>query len=600
MPDQCLTPDALKLAPSCLRCIAADTDQLDNAVHRFVRLMACYEVLIKLLSNAAHAILLDDGASQRYCKTVQDRFVDKRPALGDWFHILDVTCQKLGKDGPPWIAANMRWLREESDKDAPVSRLCRHIAIARQPLLTEGPNQRYTALEGLRRIVNLRNAFGHGALTPRFAKRYNTLLAEALEVLVRSLKISETWRFSVPLRYDPADPRRAFVRDPEDADAAPRCIPLGDRTTAPRWELLHVGSSRDSFEDSVCLGPMIVYEGDMGDYIFLNTFEDGEAEYLSYRSGTFDVRPVVSDWREFFGTGVSPSSDEEALPTSITCGTCGAPYSISCPKCGATHSPAPVGSLTSPTVAGAAPSDSAAPIITAPQPVAPREEAKDVLPVAPVPSVAPPTIPPHGPSVRDLVAAFRELGTRPHAPDWMSTLDEWERTLNSLSDELLTQLFAEMAKDVQAADAPDSLLQFLGNLQQRLGFHEEAVSQLCQWSARMPDSKDRKSRYGLALLQWGTQLKADGKAAHKSNLIELGKSKMALAKKVLSESRYKDPKGRTEVLHNVRALSILVDACCRRGEFDEAASFCDEGLKLEPDHQRLNSQRLFIYDTLKR
>jgi pentatricopeptide repeat protein len=562
--------------------------------------MACYEVLIKLLSNAAHAILLDGAPSQRHCKTVQNRFVDKRPALGDWFHILDVSCQKLGKDGPPWIAANMRWLREETDKDAPISRLCHAIAAERQSLPTESPNKRYTALEGLRWIVNLRNAFGHGALTPRFAKRYNTLLAEALNVLVRSLRISDTWRFAVPLRYDPANPRKAFVRDPEDTDAASRSIPLGDRTTAPRWDLLHVGSSRDSFEDSVCLGPMIAYEADMGDYIFLNSYEPGEAEYLSYRSGRFDVGPAANDWREFFGTGVSAPTDDEPLETGITCETCGTPYSITCPKCGAVHSLVQAGPAPLPVVPSPGPPEVTAPTIVAPPPVLPIAEEAIPAAVLPAPVVQPPTIPPPGPSVRDLVAAFRELGARPYPPDWTSTLEEWERTLNPLSDELLTQLFAEMAKEAQTSNAADSLLQFLGNLQQRLGFHEDAVRQLGEWSLKMPDDKYRKSRHGLALLLWGTQLKADGKAAHDSTLIELGKDKLALAKKVLAESLHQEPKVPSEVWHNVRALSILVDACCRRGEFDKAAEYCDEGLKLDRDHPRLNSQRLFIHETLKR
>lgn len=41
-------------------------------------------------------------------------------------------------------------------------------------------------------------------------------------------------------------------------------------------------------------------------------------------------------------------------------------------------------------------------------------------------------------------------------------------------------------------------------------------------------------------------------------------------------------------------------ACCRRGEFQEAAVYCDEGFRLEPENQRLNSQRFFIHETLNR
>ncbi|HMN39470.1 MAG TPA: hypothetical protein PKE29_01400 [Phycisphaerales bacterium] len=571
MPDQCLTPEALKMCPTCLKSIATDSDQLDDSVHRFVRLMACYEVVIKLLGNAAHAVHIERSLNQSYCVDFENAFVQNRPSLGTWLGIVRQHSGYLARSGPAWLAVSMKWLREPGRKNSVLSRLSKYIGAVRQTLPSDGPIQAYSGLDCLGQVVYLRNAFSHGALTPRFAERYNDLLTAALEEYVLGLQIGSNWKFAVPLRYDPSDPTHAFVMNPEAPDSAPRSIPLGDRSTKPRWHSLYVGDSLDSFEDCVRLGPMMRYERTLRDYVFLNTYGDGEAEFLSYRSGDFDVRPASHDWREFFGLVLSVPAEVAPDATSV-----------------------PAASV--PTVA---PPPTPAPAVSATP--APEVEPKALQAIAPDPKSQSTTpLVPAGPSIRDILAAFVELGRRAHAPDWGHTLDEWERMLTPFSDETLQQLFAEMKAHAQSAQGVDSLLLFLGNLQQRLGFHEDAAAQFKELVDKDPESNDRRSRYGCALLLWGNQLKAEGKTSRNNALIGKGKGVLGDAKVALIASLYKDPDTRAEVWHNIRALSMLVDACCRRGEFQEAAVYCDEGLKLEPENQRLNSQRLFIHETLSR
>ncbi|MBX3403276.1 MAG: hypothetical protein KF699_07690 [Phycisphaeraceae bacterium] len=570
MPDQCLTPEALQMCPSCLRSIATDSDQLDDSVHRFVRLMACFEVVIKLLGNAAHAVHIERHLSQTYCVSFEQAFIQKRPSLGSWLTLVGQHSAYLARSGPSWLAGSMKWLREAGRKDSVLSRLSKYVGAVRQTLPSDGLIQAYSGLDCLGQIVYLRNAFSHGALTPRFAERYNDLLTAALEEFVCGLKIGSNWMFAVPLRYDPSDPTRAFVMNPEAPDSAPKSIPLGDRSTKPRWNSLYVGESLESFEDCVRLGPMMRYERTLRDYVFLNSYGDGEAEFLSYRSGDFDVRPASQDWREFFGLVL-------AVPPEV------APATV-------VPSPEPTPTPTQ-TAATLDAKIDAQPIGPAPTPVVPTSP-----PVGSAPQSAPSVA--SGPSVRDILAAFVDLGTRHHTPDWGRTLDEWERMLSPLSDEVLVQLFSEMETQSQASSAADSLLLFLGNLQQRLGFHEEAAARFKELADKEPGNNDRRSRYGCALLLWGNQLKAEGKAKHNNTLVSKGKDVLGEAKATLSGSLYAQPETRSEVWHNVRALSMLVDACCRRGEFQEAAVYCDEGLKLEPENQRLNSQRLFIHETL--
>jgi tetratricopeptide (TPR) repeat protein len=308
-------------------------------------------------------------------------------------------------------------------------------------------------------------------------------------------------------------------------------------------------------EDFVKLAPLVRYERTLRDYVFLNTLEDGEAEYLSYRSGDFDFQHASSDWRGFFG--IAPAVPEVAVE------------------------PEPV----PPTV----PME-----VTPPPGAVPRVE-----PEPPAPEVIIPVPPakPSGPSIRDLVAAFVDLGKRTVPPDWGVILDQWETTLSPLSDDTLTQLFAEMQAAVKADSSSESLLLFLGNLEQRLGFHEQAVDQFKVLSKNAPDNKDLKSRYGCALLLWGNQVKADGKAKHDTTVIRKAKEILGEAIGQLEGSLHPPPLERAQVWPNVRALIMLADACCRRGEFERAAKFCDEGLKLERDNQRLKRQRAFIYET---
>jgi predicted Zn-dependent protease len=316
---------------------------------------------------------------------------------------------------------------------------------------------------------------------------------------------------------------------------------------------------------------MVRYEKTLRDYFFLNRFGDGVVEHLSYRSGDFELRDASKDWRKFFGFGLAVP--EEETPQA----------SVVAPDDSAPAPPTPTEPI-APPISDQPPQDSAPPA----GPIA--------LPPA---QIAPTTPVPSGPSVRDILAAFDELG-KLHAPDWRRTLDEWEHMLAPFIDEVLTQLFSEMKQVAEKDQSRVSLLLFLGNLQQRMGFHEEAAQQFKELSDNSPDNHDKKSRYGCALLLWGTQLKAQGKAQHDNSLISKGKDTLEQAKATLEASLFKAPATRSDIWHNVRALSMLVDACCRRGEFETAADYCDKGLKLEPNNQRLQSQRLFIHETLKR
>lgn len=223
MARQCLSPESLSLCPTCLRDIATDSDQPDDSVHRFVRLIACFEVLIKLLASCAHAVSVEMGPSERYLESFEASFVKKRPSLGDWYAIVESTSKHLSKAGPPWLAPIMRWLRDESQKDSAISALGRYIMRARRSLPTEGPRQPYSGATCLARIVELRNAYGHGALTPRFAERYQSLLTCALEEFVRG--VCGKWQFVIPRRYDPADPKCAIVMYPETPNDQPKSIP---------------------------------------------------------------------------------------------------------------------------------------------------------------------------------------------------------------------------------------------------------------------------------------------------------------------------------------------------------------------------------------
>ncbi len=562
MPDQCLTPDALRLCPTCLRSIAIDSDQLDDSVHRFVRLMACYEVLIKLLGNAAHAVQIDRGCTPTYLEEFERQFVSKRPSLGDWLQLLQKAAKKLAKGGPPWLAPAMRWLRDGGKTESAISRLGQFVGSARQILPSENAIKAHTGLEALERAVELRNAFGHGALTPRFADRYVKLLAAALEELVIGLRIGELWRFRVPIRFDPANPKQAVSLDPEDPDAGTKQILLGERSTQPEWGSLYVGSSKDSFEDFVRLGPMIRYEKTLRDYFFLNRFGDGVVEHLSYRSGDFELRGASQDWRAFFGLELAVLPETELVETPVA--------ETSTSPCPTTQSIA---------AANASTAQSSELVASSSEPIATD------LP---------------GPSVRDVLATFTELGERQHDPDWIRLQDDWERKLAPLSDDSLTQLFLEMKKCAAQARHPDSLLLFLGNMEQRMEFHEEAVQQFKELSDKFPDNPTKKSRYGQALLVWGSQLKAEGKAQQNSMLFDKGKEVLGQAKETLIASLYDEPDTAMKKWQNVRALSLIVDACCRRGEFDDAAKFSDAGLKLEPTNPRLISQRQFIHETLKK
>lgn len=570
MADQCLTTDALDLCPSCLKSIATDSDQLDDSVHRFVRLMACYEVVIKLLGNAAHGVHIERSLNQSYCVEFEDAFVKSRPSLGNWLWIVRQHSGYLARSGPSWLAVSMRWLRESGRKDSVLTRLGKYIGNVRQTLPSGGSAQAYSGLDCLGQVVNLRNAFSHGALTTRFADRYNNLLAAALEEFVQGLQIGSNWNFVVPLRYDPSDPTRAFVMNPETPDSPPRSIPLGNRSIKPNWNSLYIGDSAESFEDCIRLSPMMRYDRTLRDYIFLNTYKDGEAEFISYRSGDFDIRSAPQDWRVFFGLSLS-------VPAEL------APVNSTSPA-----TPPTDASATMPPVA-------ADPIPPTPSDTASRKPAASE-------GAAQPAIPhiPSGPSVRDILAAFLELGSVANTSDWGQALNEWEQLLTPFDDEVLLDLFAEMKAKAISTQSADSLLLFLGNLQQRLGFHEDAVAQFKELSDKDPNSNDRRSRYGCALLLWWNQLKTQGKAERNNQTYIKGRDILGEAKETLQASLYKNPATRSEIWHNIRALSMLVDACCRRGELMEAAKYCDEGLKLEPKNPRLNSQRLFIKETLDR
>lgn len=103
MRDDCLCSETLQLCPSFLREVAGDAGSVDDSVHCFVRLMACYEILIKFLATVVHGIRTDSDAPESYQQQFQDNFVVKRPALGDWLSLLEKSVKPVATGGPAWM-----------------------------------------------------------------------------------------------------------------------------------------------------------------------------------------------------------------------------------------------------------------------------------------------------------------------------------------------------------------------------------------------------------------------------------------------------------------------------------------------------------------
>lgn len=534
--------------PVCVSEIIDESDNVSDDVHRFVRLMAAYESLIKLIAAACHAGICDGGAPRWYARRFRDGFGDTGPSLGDFNQIISTAASYFRKTRNALLSEVLdRVMHGSQDSTTAVFQLCRHIDQARRSLATTSPGEKFSVFQLFEKIVQLRNAYSHGSLTARFAKKYNSLLRKSLEEASKLLVLTEHWRLVIPLRPDPEDRANALAIEPDASIGRPVSMVIGDRPRIP-WEDLHICAPTGSLEEAISLSPLVRFEQTLGKYQFANRYFEGELEYLSYQTGDSDIVAGFESWEECFGfPHIEEGTQDEDGETD--------PEKAEVPKGEGRD-----GTIDETKVRAHPPS-----------------EVPDVVTV---------------PNAVSVVNAFVDHQERRALRD---LLDSYEVKLHGLNTNELVDYFKSVEKEI-AKRNDASLFGVLGALGLRIGLYEQAALALERQLDGGDQDKSVLQRLGRALLRWGAELKSMGKKEHDSELINRGKDVIKKSGDRLRDSLFEATDAPNERWHNVKSLSMLVDAYCKQGDFAAALDYCEKGIALAPDSTRLNSQRLYLFE----
>lgn len=531
--------------PSCVRFPLADADQerTPDGVHRLIRLIAAYESLIKCLGSVAHAVALESGFahSRDYTSRFEKRFIGKYPSLGDYLWLLNQHKQRAWKSGPTWfqeIADRMyeqRFTRKAAG-DSMVFRLCRAIERHRQSLV-KGDTQTYpSAVSVLEHFVTFRNTCFHGSITIRFAKKFDKLLVGAMHELSEHMQLSQSMQFLVPLAFAKQDSTSVVAINPERLASDPRRYLIGDRS-ALKWEEIYVGPrNSESLEEFVRISPLVIYDRTVDDIRFLNRFEQDEFEYLSHRSGDLDFVSLSDPgWQDAFALRI----DEE-----------------------------PSGADASHSVSKESDDDVNAP------PEIPTDASQDAEEV--------------------LKARFTRLLESVQATGPSEGIGIAERFFSGLTDIETEQVLSEFASE--HAEVSRDAKVVIAKALYDLGLHDQSATVLR--AARQRHSEDAEILHllGRSLVMLGKREKSAAKNDHDAARRIKARELLTEGVEALQASRNIGSQTQGHGRRDVFTLSMLVDAHCRLGDFQKAMEACDEGLQLEPENDRLNSQRLYLYE----
>lgn len=548
MPDKFLK---LKLArhnfPQPITCILDEVFNASDDVHEFVRLLAAYELLVKILSASCHGSLLRTQPNPRYYDRLRKYFVNKPPSMGDWVASYDEKNIRntLRSESSQWhlnvmneISINRDTKTDQGTSD--IWRMCR-VAKSNRAFIPQIPNsEKFTIADAIGTVINLRNSYAHGALTYRFANRFSTLLSDALAEIGKSLEMAQKWAFVVPRRFSPHDSSKAIYVECEQFAESPANDPLECSISGPiAWRKLHLVERKfNSLDDAICLEPFLRFEECHRGFQVLNSVDkhDGIIEYLSYRSGDFDHCLASEVWFE----NDKLRGDKEAFDDDDGVDT-----------------------------------------------EADQEDSEKIQ---------------NSDGMKQLEAGHQQILSQTESNELLGALESglgyktnlncrnrFYKVLDEKSNDEINLAFKELSKRVEEEDDSTNLLSTLGQMQREFRLYEQAVQTFR--SAIGLDEQDLKSKQALghSLLRWGDDLRrvAIQDREHSDKADEL----IQEAGEVLKDSLHDPPQNQYQTWHNVRSLSMLVDVNCKLSRYKEARDYCIHGLELDGSNERLIQQR---------
>lgn len=541
------------LFPGCIEAVQVDLARTQDDVHRFLRLIGCYEVLIKLVATICHSVITDwDTDPPRwYLKTFREGFISKEtpegvilksPALGDWLTLISSTSKYIrnNEQYPKFVRDLMTTVMEHKfDRQHPVTHLCRAVARTRQSASDAESLTKTTLFQLFETFTQLRNLCFHGAVTERLSRKFVPLLTSSLNEVGQILRLSSTTQFRVPLAFDSRDSKKALVLNAERPRADPAPTIIGDRADL-EWGALYVGpANEESLEFFVRLSPLIVFERAFDDYRILNRFVDGEFEYLSYKSGDLDYE----------SSGSTKWEDAFHLPRTVDISAQDKPISP---------------------VTAEVESDQSM--------QQKRPEISIVEPLLPV-----------GPDREKFLQELTKVDYENRRLVRQYS-DAFVEKLSNSDETNLASFFTEVLKAVPNSDFQKR--RFLGELQYKLGLVDQSIATFEELLSCGNDSREIHHLIGRSLLKLGATMKLQGTRESMDN----GRDKLRVAITHFEKALLPTTNDSEQRFQNVLVHSMLVDCFCKLGEFPRALKHCDSGLELEPLNQRLNSQRLYLYE----
>ena len=529
----------MDLLPACVRIPLADADieKTPDPVHRLIRLIAAYEALVKSIGAISHAVAIDIGydASPEYLTDFEKGFISKNPSLGNHLALFTQRKKQAWKASPDWFQAIVERLHEprygpKFARESRVFKLCRAIERHQQSL-ERGDEQAYpSAVNVLEHFVAFRNTCFHGSITIRFADKFVHLLEGAIEELARQLRITEAIQFLVPLSFARQDATRVVALDPEETVKRPRKFELGDRGQV-RWGALYVGAhGADTLENFIRVSPLMTYDRVVDDFRFLNRFRDDEFEYLSHRSGDLDFASLADN--DWAGAfGFRVIEKEPEQPVQA------GPDEVS---------------------------DSVEKYLGV------KVESFKVN---------------IGDFLADFSASYESGGSR-------AAMELAEKLISNWIDQDIESLVDGIESNRQQLDP--ELMILLAKSLYNLGLGRESITVIKRAADLQPDDPEVFHLLGRSLVMLGKREKSTWKIDHSRQRLSEARRLLEEGTTALEESLRPESKQHEDNRRDVFSFSMLVDAYCRLGDFDQALVACGRGLKLEPQNERLAFQAIYL------
>ena len=279
------------------------TDEL----HRFVRLIASTETLIKFLAATTHACAVvhrQDRAT--YAVQFNDGFLNSNrwPTLGNWTLLQTEAIKALGRACPKWLTPLQHLLQRKHTNGTQLFALIDYVKKLRN--YDAGNVDSYDASELLVAFNQLRNHFAHGSPTLRFAKNVNDVLVRGLaDFMLQSTTLDgETktektqFRLISPFCWHPT--KKGLVRAHDACSHKTVDIEWAEagHEPTPHFDDLYVGP-RDAttMAEFVRLGGLVRYYNDYHDVHVFNGLANDRLRYLSYRTGEEVYEPSILEER---------------------------------------------------------------------------------------------------------------------------------------------------------------------------------------------------------------------------------------------------------------------------------------------------------------